>query len=110
MAIVDYVTEDGSIVWNSLGALDNGETLKINRRSLVMAAVQLSGPVTFGGTVKLEGSLDGTNWVTLRDTRGLPCEWTAPGYAELSSAVTYVRPNSAGGVGGVTVRIALGGP
>lgn len=110
MATIDYVTEETGAVWNSLGPTDNGRALKINRRSLVMSAVQLTGPVSFGNTVKLEGSLDGSNWFTLRDTRGNPCEFTAPGYAELSSAATYVRPNSMGGLGGVTVRLALGGP
>jgi hypothetical protein len=93
-----------------MGSAENGVPLKVNRRALVLSAVQVAGPGVFGGTVTLEGSLDGENWVTLRDTRGLPCEWTSPGLVELSSAVTFVRPKAAFGVSGVTVRIAMGGP
>jgi hypothetical protein len=110
MAEQNFTTEEAGVVWDTLGSTDTGRPLKVNRRSLVMSAVQVTGPGVFGGTVTLQGSLDGVNWALLRDTRGLPCEWTSPNLVEMSSAVTYVRPVAAFGVSGVTVRIALGGP
>lgn len=108
MTAISYA-ENGNIAqWGPLAASVNGDPLRINRRSLVLSAVQVTG--TFGGTVSLQGSLDGIDWFVLRDTRGNLCDFTAASLVELSSAVRYVRPVTGVGVVAATVKIALGGP
>lgn len=59
-------------------------------------AVQVFG--TFGSaTITLEGSIDGTNYVTLKDMTGSDVSLTAAGLVEFSTSVRYLRPKSAGG-------------
>ena len=52
-----------------------------------------------GGTVKLQGSNDNTNWVDLNDTAGTVIGLTAEGGAEFSSSFLYLRPLITGGTG-----------
>lgn len=61
-----------------------------------IATVQFAG--TFdGATATLQGSNDGTNWVTLRDTAQLDVSITEDDYAEISTAFLYLRPFTSGG-------------
>lgn len=62
--------------------------------------VQASG--TFGGaTVVMEGSNDGTNWVTLTDTAATPANisFTATGIKKILMTTKFIRPNVSGGAG-----------
>ena len=75
----------------------------------VLGSIQAVG--TFGGgTVVLQGSNDGTNWVNLTDTQGTAIGLTAAGGAEFSSAFLSFRPLITGGSGDdVDVFIVLRG-
>jgi hypothetical protein len=97
---------DGVATWGPLAASVNGETLKVGRKGLVLASAAVTG--TFGGTVTLQGSLDGTNWFTLDDTEGNPATFTSAGMVELSTAVPYFRPITGAGVAAATIRLAFG--
>lgn len=75
----------------------------------IFCSVQATG--TFGGgTVKVQGSNDNTNWVDLKDTGGLAIEITGDGGAQFFSAYRYLRPLITGGSGDdVDVYITLRG-
>lgn len=109
MATIALTTDaaSGVVTWAGLAAGDDGQVLVVNNRSLVLSAVQAFG--SFGGTVSLQVSLDGTNWATLRDTRGNLCDFAAATLVELSSAARFIRPVAGAGVAATTVRLALGG-
>lgn len=109
MATVPYTSggASGIVEWAGLVAGDDGAVLLVNNRSMVLSAAQAFG--AFGGNVSLQGSLDGVNWVTLRDTRGNLCDFAAATLVEISSAARFVRPIAAAGVGATTLRLALGG-
>lgn len=94
------------VTWEALGASENGTALPVNPAGLAVSAVQLTG--TFGGTVYIEGSLDGTTFFSLRDTRGTLMEYTAAALAELSSGVRYIRPRTGTGVSDVDVKLTVG--
>jgi len=60
--------------------------------------------VTFTGTFDsatavLQGSNDGSNYVTLKDTSDTAISMAAAGYAEVSTAMMYLRPSTSGGSG-----------
>ena len=62
----------------------------------IVGSIQAVG--TFGGgTVTLQGSNDGTNWVTVKDKSGTDIGITTNGGAEFSSAYLYHRPLITGG-------------
>lgn len=96
----------GLYFWETLTASDTGVPIRPTNRGAAIAAVQFNG--TFGGTVVLQGSLDGVNWYTLKDTQGTDISVTAAGYREFSSAARYIRPSAGSGVSDVDVRLSLG--
>lgn len=60
------------------------------------ATVQLTG--TFGGTVTLQGSDDGTNWYTLKDRWGNACTATAAAGFDIANLPGNFRPSGGTGV------------
>ena len=67
---------------------------------------RLSG--TFGGaTVVLQGSIDGTNWQTVKDIGGDDISFTAAGFAEVRSIWPYMRFSASSGASqSVTAELA----
>ena len=63
-----------------------------------VASVQFVG--TFdSATAVLQGSNDGSTWVTLKDLIGSDISLTAAGAAEFSASMLYIRPSTSGGGG-----------
>lgn len=84
------------VTWSPLATGDTGEPLQ--GTGLSDRSVQFTG--TFGGaTVVLEGSNDGTNWVTLTDPAGVALSFTAAGLKQILQITRYMRPNVSGGAG-----------
>lgn len=64
--------------------------------------VQVAG--TFGSsTVVLEGSNDGTNWVTLGAVVGTNTSFTSAGIRKAAEAPAFIRAKSSGGTSAATV-------
>ena len=102
MAVRDLESYEGfAFQWTGLEGNDTGDPLRLTNRGGVVAAIQLTG--TFGGTVTMQGSLDGTNWFTLKDTQGNDVSATADALFEVSTAVRHVRPSAGSGVSSVAV-------
>ena len=53
--------------------------------------VQVTGTFGAGGTVIVEGSLDGTNWYQLKDTGGTLISFTAAGLKSVLEYTTHIR-------------------
>jgi hypothetical protein len=70
------------------------------------ASVQVTG--TFGGaTVVLQGSNDGTNYVTIKDLTGTDISLTSAGIREFSSGCAFFKPSISGGTGdSLTITLA----
>lgn len=96
-----------TITWATLTSTDAaGSAYEPDRTRAAIAAVQFTG--TFdSATAVLQGSNNGTNWVTLSDTLGSAISFTAAGYAELSTAVAYIRPSTSGGGGSQDIDCVL---
>lgn len=95
------------VTWANMGNADQGLPV-----SLVGAAdrtVQIGG--TFGAaTVVLEGSLDGTNYITLTDPQGNAISKTSAALEAVSEIVNFIRPSTSGGTGtSVTVTMLFRG-
>lgn len=87
-----------TITWATLtNANTDGTAYQPQRTRGAIAAVQFTG--TFdSATAVLQGSNDGTNWITLSDPQdGTAISVTAAGAAEVSTAMAYIRPSTSGG-------------
>lgn len=102
-----YLGSRDEITWETLTSSNAaGSAYEPERTRAAIAAVQFTG--TFdSATAVLQGSNDGTNWVTLNDTLGSAISFTSAGYAELSTALAYIRPSTSGGSGSQDIDCVL---
>ena len=83
--------------WDSMANGDSGESARSVRAG--DRCVQVLGTFGTGGTIIVEGSLDGTNWFQLRDPSGTLISFTAAGGKAVLEAAPYIRPRVTGGDG-----------
>lgn len=97
-----------SAIWETLTSANAaGTSYRPNGTRAAIASVQFTG--TFdSATAVLQGSNDGTNWVTLKDPQdGTAISLTSAGYAEVSTAMAYIRPSTSGGGGSQDIDCIL---
>lgn len=92
---------DGSaqvVTWTGLTTTTDTAEAFATKGGMLAASVYLGG--TFGGgTTALQGSEDGTNYVTLKDINGTAVSATSAARFEVSSATRYIKPVQTGGTG-----------
>lgn len=84
-----------SVSWSDLANTDTGTPLE-NPASFIRS-VQISGTFGVGGSVSIEGSNDGVNWLTLTNPRGVALTFTSPRIETIEQVVRFVRPNVTAG-------------
>lgn len=115
MATVNPVRQAGTpvnvqvILWENLSTGDVVNADQPSSLSALAGCVQFTG--TFGGaTVTLQGSNDGTNFVTLKDGAGADISVTSAGLVDFSTAARYIKPGISGGTADdVDVTVVLRG-
>jgi hypothetical protein len=73
------------------------------------ALFKSSAPSGVGGTISIQGSLDGTNWVILTDPQGNAITKTAAAIESISEATPYIRPIVTAGDGTTSLSVLLFG-
>lgn len=68
---------------------------------------QVTGTFGTGGTVVLQGSNDGTNWVSLTDPQGNAISKTAAAMETVMETPRYVRPNITAGDGSTSLAVTI---
>lgn len=108
MATIDIArAANGTQLWEGLTASDVGAPLVLPKGG-AQVAVQATG--TFGGSLAMEGTVDGVNWVALKNIPGgSDVAFTAAGIADISTAVYAIRPSAGTGVGDVDVHVNVVG-
>jgi hypothetical protein len=92
-------------VWTAVPNADTGVPMGAGK--LADKTIQVTG--TFGGaTVTLEGSMNGTDWVTATDANGDPIAMTSAGAALIIENFRFLRPSVAGGGGSTSVTVQIG--
>jgi hypothetical protein len=92
-------------LWETVTEADTCAAIRPAGTEPVLSSVQVVG--TLGGAeVSVEGSNNGTDWVTLNDTAGNAIAITTENGAEFSTSMVYVRPATSGG-SGQTVDILI---
>lgn len=89
-------------------ALANGDTgAKVQFASHPDKTVHILGTFGSGGTVSLQGSNDGTNWVILTDPLGNAITLTAEGLKVVMENPLYIRPIVSAGDGTTDLTVIL---
>lgn len=70
---------------------------------------QVTGTFGVGGTLVMQESVDGTNWVTMTDSSvtGGAVSFTATGVKDLRETAPFVRPFVSGGDGTTSLTVTL---
>jgi hypothetical protein len=70
-------------------------------------SVQIGGTFGVGGTVVIEGTIDGTNYVTLADPQGVALSKTAAALLEIMQITKLIRPRVSAGDGTTSITVTL---
>ena len=82
--------------WETLTESDTAAAAKPGGTEPAIGSFQVTG--TFGSaTIILQGSNDGTNYVTIKDVDGVAVSLTAAGAQEFSSSMLHYRASTSGG-------------
>ena len=96
--------------WSATWTLDTGD--QGAPIEMVMASeksVQVTGTFS-GSTAVIQGSNDGSTWVTLTDPQGTALSFTSGGLEAIQEHTRYVRPSVSAGTGtGLVVTIFMRG-
>jgi hypothetical protein len=88
--------------------LENGETGQaLEMSGSINRTIQFSGTFGVGGTVVMQGSNDGTNYVTLTDPQGNAISKTAAAIEAIEEPTRYIRPSVTAGDGTTSLTCSL---
>ncbi len=95
--------------WLAASTANTPNALLVKNNSARKASVQITG--TFGGaTVAIQGSNDGTNFVTLKDVTNTAMSGGAAAYYEFETSALYIKPLITGGTGDtITITVVMRG-
>lgn len=98
-----------SVKWTGLANGDDGAPVRME--NWPDKSVQVVGTFGTGGSVNIEGSIDGTNYAVLTDPQGNALTFTATKIEAISELVGYIRPRVTAGDGttSLAVHIIMGG-
>lgn len=106
-AIDQDVTVDPhfAVTWSGLLDTDTGEAFEGG--DWVDRCVQVFGTFGTGGTCTIQGSNNGSNWNTLKDSFGTAIQFTSAGVAQVMEVTRYIRPNITAGDGSTNLSCVM---
>ena len=94
-----------SYAWPAMAVSDQGKPT--SHSGTGDRSMQVFGTFGVGGTVVLEGSLDGEHWETLHDPQGVGLSFTGPGIRAVLENVVWARPRVTGGDGTTAIGVIV---
>lgn len=103
---INTFNDKGHVVqWT--GLLNGDDGAPIEMPGSVLRSVQFTGTFGTGGTILIEGSNDGTNYVVLTDLQGNNISKTTAGIEGIQEVTRYIRPRVSAGDGTTTLVATL---
>jgi len=93
------------VAWENIPNGDSGSPIEMPGSSV--RSVQVGGTFGAGGTVVIEGSNDGTNYVTLTDPQGNALSKGAAALESVQEVTRYIRPRVTAGDGTTAIDVYL---
>lgn len=103
------IAGDGSvrkIVWTPL-TTTNADGGAVEWVQFADRTIQFNGTFGAGGTIKMQGSNDGTNWFDLTDPQGNAISKTAAGIETCTEITMFARPFVSAGDGTTSLTATL---
>lgn len=100
-----FLDEVHVITWAAIPNGDSGSPVEMPGSA--DRSVQILGTFGAGGTIVIEGSNDGTNYVTLTDPQGNALSKTAAAIEAVSELTRYIRPHVTAGDGTTALTVCL---
>lgn len=91
--------------WPAIPNGDDGERLEL--ANFADRSVQVFGTFGAGGSVRIEGSNDGTNWATLTDPQGNALDITSAKIEAITEVVRWIRPRVTAGDGTTAITVVM---
>ena len=91
--------------WSNMALDDVGEPINLARFS--DKTIQVFGAFGVGGTIVLEGSIDGTNWATLKSVFNGSISFTSDSIATITEVPAYIRPRVSAGDGTTSITVLI---
>lgn len=107
-----FVNTSGVQVCTGLSASESTDALRLRTTGGALGSVQVvsGGGTGFNsGTVTIQASNDGTNWITLQSPLGDTLAFTGDGGAEISTGFAYVRATADASISDVDVMFHFRG-
>ena len=103
--ISSWADDSHVISWSGLLNGDDGSPIEMPGHSI--RSIQFTGTFGTGGTIQIEGSNDGTNYVVLTDPQGNNVSKTAAGIEAVVEVTRYIRPRVTAGDGATDLTASL---
>lgn len=106
-AIDQDVTVDPhfAVTWSGLLNGDTGAPFEGG--DWVDRCVQVFGTFGTGGTLTVQGSNNGSNWNTLKDSFGTAIQLTSAGVVQVMEVTRYIRPSITAGDGSTNLTVSM---
>ena len=95
------------IQWSGLTKATDDDGAPVEFGAFADRSVQVTGTFGTGGSVRIEGSNDGTNYAVLTDPQGNAIEKDAASIEIVSERPLYVRPRITAGDGTTAINVIL---
>lgn len=91
--------------WPAMQSGDDGQPIEL--ANFADRSVQVVGDFGVGGNVRIEGSLDGTNYATLTDPQGNALDITTAKIEAITELVRWIRPRVTAGDGSTNLTVIM---
>lgn len=91
--------------WASMQLSDDGQPVEL--AMYADRSVQVTGTFGTGGSVRIEGSLDGTNYAPLTDPQGNTLDINTAKIEAISELVRWIRPRVTAGDGTTSLTVTM---
>ena len=108
VAVTSTLVEEGVMAFEYAGILNAENGNPIQGAKWPTKSVHVSGTLGVGGSVSIQGSNDGTNWVILRDSLGVALTFTAvPGLRDVLENTQHMRAVVTAGDGTTNFKVRI---
>jgi hypothetical protein len=98
-------TDSATVLWEDMALLDEGAAVQYG--DFPDRSVQVSGTFGAGGAITVQGSNNGTDWVTLTAPDGVPLVITAVGIKQVLEITKFIRPFVSAGDGATLLDVTM---
>lgn len=95
------------VTWSPLTHTGSDQGAPLEMPGFADRSVQVSGTFGSGGSVRIEGSNDGTNYAVLTDPQGNALDITAAKIEAIMELTRYIRPRVTAGDGSTSLTVSM---